>query len=96
MNISRYKAEDYENKSDLLTMEKQTQSNPILSVSSGIHPSTNPPFLKNLTLCQIITYEKQPPEFGSIRAIWRTIGAISRVFRVLSESDSRAIRDNWR
>jgi hypothetical protein len=35
MNISRYKADDYENKSDLLTMEKQTQSNPILSAIGG-------------------------------------------------------------
>jgi len=52
--------------------------------------------LKHLTLCQIITYEKQTPKFSTIQAIWRTIGAISRAFRVLFESDSRAIRDNWR
>jgi hypothetical protein len=30
MNISRYKTGDYENKSPPSTMEKQTQSNPIL------------------------------------------------------------------
>jgi hypothetical protein len=51
---------------------------------------------KHLTLCQTITYKKQTPKFSTIQAIWRTIGAISRAFRVLSESDSRAIRDNWR
>jgi len=38
-------------------------------------------YFKYLTLCQIITYEKQTPQFSSIQAIWRTIGAISRAFR---------------
>jgi len=50
---------------------------------------------KHLTLCQIITYEKQTPKFSTIQAIWRTIGAISRAFRVLSESDSRVIREQF-
>ena len=36
---------------------------------------------KHLTLCQIITYEKQAPKFSTIQAIWRTIGAISRVIQ---------------
>jgi len=35
MNLSRYTTKNYDNKSGLLTMAKQTQSNPILSAVSG-------------------------------------------------------------
>jgi len=35
MNLNRYATGDYENNSRLLKMEKQTQTNPILSASSG-------------------------------------------------------------
>jgi hypothetical protein len=35
MNLNHYITKDYENKSGLLTMEKQTQSNPNLSASGG-------------------------------------------------------------
>ena len=34
MKLNLYLAKDYENKSRLLTMEKQTQSNPILPATS--------------------------------------------------------------
>ena len=37
--------------------------------------------IKTLTPCPISTYEKQTLKFDSIRAIWRTIGAISRAIR---------------
>jgi hypothetical protein len=46
---------------------------------------------KHLTLCQIITYKKQTPKFSTIQAIWRTIGAISRVIR----DNSRAIQEQF-
>jgi hypothetical protein len=35
MSLTHYMTKEYENKSGLLTMEKQTQSNPILSASGG-------------------------------------------------------------
>jgi hypothetical protein len=47
--------------------------------------------LKQLTLCPTIAYEKQTPKFSTIQAIWRTIGAISRVIR----DNSRAIREQF-
>jgi len=65
MNISRYKADDYENKSDLLTMEKQTQSNPILSASSGIHPSTNP-LTKSARIHHFFAEIRSPISFKSL------------------------------
>jgi hypothetical protein len=88
-------------------MQKRTQTNPILSASGGLaRHSVWRKFMKN-PLEILIDFssnrlwhkslkQNQPRQFSSIQAIWRTIGAISRAFRVLSESDSRAIRDNWR
>jgi len=35
MNLNLYFTKNYDNKSDLLTMAKQTQTNPILSASGG-------------------------------------------------------------
>jgi len=35
LNLTFYSTNNYDNKSGLLTMEKQTQSNPILSASGG-------------------------------------------------------------
>ena len=131
MNLSSYTTKTYGNKSRLLTMAKQTQSNPICSelacpeqvpISRDASKGSNLPvvslsnlfyrhsvwrkFIKN-PLEFLIDFssnqlwhkslkQNQPRQISAIQAIWRTIGAISRAFRVLFGSNSRVIRDNWR
>jgi len=51
---------------------------------------------KHLTLCQITTYEKTTPQFGTIQAIWLTIQLHFERYSSTIRDNSSIIRDNWR
>ena len=105
MFITLIRTTNYNKKWTMDTWSKRTQTNPIYSelacteqgrsvesilpASSRIHPSINPPLLKNLTLCQITSYEKQTPQIqlnsSNLAHHWRYFESISRQLALIRD-----------